>query len=480
MKLIAILFVSITCNVLQAQFAGTIDPTFGFSNSVNGSVDGRDVKQLSNGHIIVVGSHYYNSSLTQGGLYEFDQFGNLVSQNIELFPKNFFACDTIDHDNYVAVGKSDQTSSEIVFAKTTPLLDVQFKNFYPLYQNVDVFDIVTQPDGKFVICGFATTSSTINKFWVARFNNDLTIDSTFGSFGHVTLTFGSDAQARAVALQPDGKIVAVGHSISNKQSIFVRLTVDGILDNTFYSTGYKLSTPSNYYNELYSVTVGPDYFIYAVGNRKDLVEETQLNVIQIDYSQEDFFNPGAQKWYHVSLQIDSNKLIVAGQSNPDGNGRTVPTVYRFRENDLFWYELETINQFNGFGNGGKYTTGLNSTIHQDATYGGYIQPDGKILLCGQFNGQLFVTRLDNDASGLGTSDVGSIQEISIYPNPSNGIFNLAIPTKINHVQVYDLRGNEIDSRLDNQNTLTCKAPAGIYLLKITTDQGQSTQRIQIQ
>src|SRR4029453_1271186 len=60
-------------------------------------------------------------------------------------------------------------------------------------------------DGKIVVVGVAD-----GDFALARYNVDGTSDLQFGINGRITLNFGGNDRAFAVAIQPDGKIVAAG------------------------------------------------------------------------------------------------------------------------------------------------------------------------------------------------------------------------------------------------------------------------------
>jgi uncharacterized delta-60 repeat protein len=65
-----------------------------------------------------------------------------------------------------------------------------------------------QPNGKIVLAG--STLSNQFSFGVARYNNDGSVDTSFGPNGGVQNSFYRYSEANAVAIQPDGKIIAVG------------------------------------------------------------------------------------------------------------------------------------------------------------------------------------------------------------------------------------------------------------------------------
>jgi uncharacterized delta-60 repeat protein len=78
-------------------------------------------------------------------------------------------------------------------------------------------DVILQPDGKIVVVGDSDPPGTTNDFALVRYNPNGTLDPTFGNNGKVRTNFtvppfnsSQSDQATAVALQKDGKIVAVG------------------------------------------------------------------------------------------------------------------------------------------------------------------------------------------------------------------------------------------------------------------------------
>ena len=101
-------------------------------------------------------------------------------------------------------------------------------------------DILIQPDGKLLICFSANSASSGFNITLARYNPDGSLDTTFSGDGIVTSPFaaGDFDEARALALQPDGKIVVSGRvGISNASFAVVRYHPDGTLDTTFDQDG---------------------------------------------------------------------------------------------------------------------------------------------------------------------------------------------------------------------------------------------------
>src|SRR5687768_10680834 len=73
-----------------------------------------------------------------------------------------------------------------------------------------VYDVAVQPDGKVVVVG-----ESGDNWAVARYNVDGSLDTSFGPIGSgkvVETPAGSGYGARAVAIQPDGKIVLAGQA----------------------------------------------------------------------------------------------------------------------------------------------------------------------------------------------------------------------------------------------------------------------------
>ena len=135
-------------------------------------------------------------------------------------------------------------------------------NFYNGSDRID--DIAILSNGQ-ILAGGSSTSGPA----VVRYNADGSIDTTFGAQGIAATTYGS---GRAMAMQPDGKIILAGDqsnvSLSTKTDWVVkRLTASGSLDTTF-GTGGRVYTDFGGSDDFLSgVAVQSDGKIVATGFR---------------------------------------------------------------------------------------------------------------------------------------------------------------------------------------------------------------------
>ncbi|WP_457353104.1 delta-60 repeat domain-containing protein [Roseateles sp. P5_D6] len=105
--------------------------------------------------------------------------------------------------------------------------------------------VAVQADGKILVAGSSDQGASGYDFALARYNADGTLDTTFGSGGRVTTSFGNGAdKAYALLLQPDGKIVLGGDSsqgANGSDFALARYNADGSLDASFGNGGKVLT-----------------------------------------------------------------------------------------------------------------------------------------------------------------------------------------------------------------------------------------------
>lgn len=101
-------------------------------------------------------------------------------------------------------------------------------------ENTEVRDVALQPDGKAIAVGRTVTESNLHSAMaVFRLNANGSLDHSFGIAGMARLPTGSDelGNGSSVSLDPDGRIVVAGYG--NGELAVVRLLPSGSLDSTF-------------------------------------------------------------------------------------------------------------------------------------------------------------------------------------------------------------------------------------------------------
>jgi uncharacterized delta-60 repeat protein len=145
-----------------------------------------------------------------------------------------------------------------------------------------LYDVVIQADGRIVAVGAHDDFTSGYQFRLVRQLADGTVDPSFGETGSVTTTFATPSAAYAVALQPDGKIVAAGTTgrrvypeyyygggggARGNAFALARFNADGSADASFGAEGlvrtrFGRSTST----AAYAVAIQPDGKVIAVGS----------------------------------------------------------------------------------------------------------------------------------------------------------------------------------------------------------------------
>src|SRR5438874_2685597 len=134
--------------------------------------------------------------------------------------------------------------------------------------SADMNALVVQPDGKLVAAGVVFNGVRWD-FALARYNTDGSLDTTFGTGGKIVTAIGTDGTgASALVLQPDGKLVAAGATTSDGSTYdftVVRYNTHGSLDPTF-GTGGKVTTAVGTGDDVaFALALQPDGNLVAGG-----------------------------------------------------------------------------------------------------------------------------------------------------------------------------------------------------------------------
>ena len=245
--------------------------------------------------------------------------------------------------------------------------------------------VAIQADGKIVAAGEGSFGGQL--FAVARYNPDGTLDTSFGGDGRVLNDFGGLGFAFDVAIQADGKIVAAGGGGLGAPSFaLTRYNPDGSLDPSFGGDGQVITgfpTRPYFYSTAEGLAIQADGKIVAVGTVNDVgfavARYNPDGTRDTTFSQDGraitrFWFRGNSYATGVAIQADG-KMVAAGSATPPAIGPngddTRFALVRYRPNGT----LDAT-----FGGDGKVWTNLSAGY--DYANDVAIQADGKILAVG--------------------------------------------------------------------------------------------------
>ena len=248
--------------------------------------------------------------------------------------------------------------------------------------------VAIQPNGKIVAGGDAQIGSTLG-FAVARYNANGSLDSSFGTGGKVTTGFGGSQGAwiDGIALQKDGKIVAAGQGRSGTTAAFglARYNANGSLDTSFGSGGLVATTFGTGNTRVNGIALQPDGKIVTAGFDKNATEfEFALARYNADGSLDTSFGTGGGK---VTTDFGSG-IDVAWAVAVQPDGKIVAAGYAFATGHPYLIALARYNADGSldtsFGSGGRVTTAISDRY--DLAFAMTLQPDGKIVVVGETRG----------------------------------------------------------------------------------------------
>ena len=178
-------------------------------------------------------------------------------------------------------------------------------------------DVAVQTDGKIVVVGSRFASVGNVDYLVARYNADGTLDTTFSGDGIFLLHNSNSDNLYAVAIQTDGKIVAVGQSNSTSEAYAIRLNTNGTLDTTFSGDGiFEISSAGI----ARSVALQTDGKI-VIGSRglsgeSIIIRLTTAGALDTTFDTDGIVSLSPDHFEPYGLAIQSNgRIVVAGTSS---------------------------------------------------------------------------------------------------------------------------------------------------------------------
>lgn len=331
---------------------------------------------------------------------------NPANPNIDLGANNTIFSTAMQSDGKIIIGGeftvfNGEATNYIARLQEDGTLDNTFN--VGTGANGIIYALAVLSDGKIMIGGDFTEYNGTVRNRLARLNADGTLDTNFNP------GVGANGSARAIALQSDGRIIIGGaftqYNGTGRNRV-ARVNTNGSLDTSFSPT-----TGAN--NQVYALAIQSDGKILIGGNFTSYNGTSRARIARINTngSHDTTFNPGSGAWspvWSIVIQPD-DKILVAGAFTTF-NGFTRNRIAR----------LLTSGGLESAFNPG---VGPNNTIFSMA-----LQNDEKIVIGGQFttyqsestprNG---IARITSTASldlsfNPGTGADGVVRNVNLLPN----------------------------------------------------------------
>ena len=377
---------------------GDLDPTFGSGGKVTTDFGGDDqafaLALQPDGKIVAAGSSTQNFALARynadGSLDATFGSGGKVTTNFGLVLTLAHAL-ALQPDGKIVVAGESNVNFALARYNPDGSLDATFGTGGKVITDFGGIDraraLALQPDGKIVVAGESAPFTGLSDFALARYNPDGSLDASFGTGGKVTTDFGGTAdRADALALQPDGKIVLAGGSSSVSASVdfaLARYNPDGSLDASF-GTGGKVITDFGNSDAAFALALQPDGKIIVAGVSTGVSVGPGRGFALARYNPDGSLDATFGTGGKVITNFGGAVAIGFAESvalQPDGKIVVTGPSFFGNTSDFALARYNPDGSLDAsFGTGGKVTTDFGGTA--DQAHALALQPDGKLVLAG--------------------------------------------------------------------------------------------------
>jgi uncharacterized delta-60 repeat protein len=357
-------------------------------------------------------------------------------------------------------------------------------------------------DNKFIIGGFLNASSSGNypNFAIAKYNENGTLDTTFGNSGYTSINFGtisnnlliSEDSLSCIVIQADGKIVAGGFTYYNQADFgLVRLNSNGSLDTSFGSNG-RVITDFGAGEEIRSIQILANGKIIASGNynfNSDSNQKIAIAKYNANGSLDTTFGTAGKTLF----DINSNQEVFVTSTELQSDDKLLVTGFVLNTDaDFFIIRCNTNGTLDtSFGINGVQV--IDSGVNE-GTFTSITQPDGKIIIGGGISYtdttlDFILMRFLEPTLVTNSFNINQ-NNFSVYPNPFTTSINLTFSLPKNEILTIDLidsNGRLIQNLSKEKafssgnNSINLGLPEtlskGIYFLKISNGFENNTIKI---
>ena len=242
------------------------------------------------------------------------------------------------------------------------------------------YAVAIQPDGKILAAG-STSNGYDYDIAIVRYTADGQLDTTFADNGKLRTSLGTgDEELTTIAVQSDGNIVAGGYTVidGNRDFVLVRFTSSGDFDTSFGDGGIVATGFGNLDDEITALTIDDDEKIVVCG----YVTGTAGIVVAVARYEEDG-EPDTSFGYEGAVLTDIGDDALARSIDVDDKGRIIVTGSYFHADrtELMLVRYSASGDLDsGFGEAG---IAVPSNLLEDSEgFGVGITQDDMILVAG--------------------------------------------------------------------------------------------------
>jgi uncharacterized delta-60 repeat protein len=485
-------------NMVRFDACGTLDSSFGLNGKVRYKFDQRNKGNAfalqADGKIVCAGLQAPSNAGSQqrACISRFKSDGspdssfNLTgTKPIMNASGNFGSVHVMDDGRIVGIGYlGSGLGAAVVRFKMDGSLDSTFNNDGIAHYNPNggFFDSATGhmlPNGKIIVTAWSSLSDW--RFTVMQLDSTGELDSSYANNGlYYDTVLPSTPFAVIVSSAVDGSgNLFLSGSLDNTNVYVLKLTPLGVVDSTFGLNGIfnytfngrvkgmklmangNILLPGSNSNSMFGI--GCALMILPNGTIDNTFGVNGLRNFNLN-------NDSGTHWLESLMELSNGDWIAASSSN----------------GFLFRKFTETSHVPYIYENNGVLTT-IDAASYQWYLNNEHIQNATESTYTAQQNGSYTVMTSNNDgcsrlSGAYNMISLGIEKEIasgiSIYPNPSNGLFTLkgnASNSKLQHVKVLNMMGSVIFSSNTTQSNMVVdiqNSPSGVYFIELHFNSGK--------
>lgn len=279
---------------------------------------------------------------------------------------------------------------------------------------------------KITFLRLCTLTATLIGATAAHAQNAGSLDTTFGVGGKFVAAYYYDQQTEDIAMQADGKIIAVGWTKASSGSDYnffiCRFTANGTMDTTFGPNGNGTISidikGTNKFDVGRCVAVQPDGKIIVAGTAGLQTDNSASHAgfirLNSDGTLDNSFGTAGKFSFPVGNDT-SNPYVFINEVQIQPDGKIVGIGRARNSSTAYDYAIVRLNADgtldSDFSNDGKHTVDFGGPA-DEATHL-KILPDGKMLVAGNTSEDLGIVRLFDDGSV--DNSYGTLGKLEIVP-----------------------------------------------------------------